>query len=357
MSPAPSALVAVDGTPLQAGRTGGVARFVAGLVPALAELVEVVVLVDARAPLPSIGDVPVVPVRVAPGLPRLAWLELGAGSWLRHHDAVFVGTFCASPLHPAAPRVTVFHDVAWETHPEDFPALKRRVWSAYARASVRRSDAVLAVSAFTAGEVDRVYGVGIDAIGVVPNAIDEVFGPGASGPVPTGVRPPYVVTLGGAPRRHLDQAVAAWRRVRAAHADLQLVVVGDEAPPRERDVLAVGRIDDKALAAVLAGAEALVYATTFEGFGLPAAEAMACGTPVVCAPVAALPEVLGDAAAWASSPDGMALGDRLLALLRSPDEQSQLRANALRRAARTATWSDTAATVAEACASARRARG
>jgi alpha-1,3-rhamnosyl/mannosyltransferase len=71
-----------------------------------------------------------------------------------------------------------------------------------------------------------------------------------------------------------------------------------------------GPLDDPSWALLLAGAAAFCYPTSYEGFGLPALEAAASGTPVVCAPVGALPEVLGSAAAWCESPtpDPMAAG-------------------------------------------------
>jgi glycosyltransferase involved in cell wall biosynthesis len=335
-------LVAVDGSPLQNRNRGGVARYVAGIVPALAELVDVVLLVDGRRPSPSVG-VPVEPVRVAPGLPRLAWLELGAGRWLRHHDAVFLGTFYAVPARATGPAIVVLHDVAWETQPEDFGPLKRRLWSAYGRRSARRSAAVLTGSAFTRGEVERVYGVPAERIHVTPNAVDPVFAPRQR----TGDR--YVVALGGARRRGLPEAVAAWRAARASHPDVGLVVIGPEQPRAEPGLRHVGWVDDARWAELLAGATAFVYATRLEGYGLPAAEAMACGTPVVCAPVGALPEVLGDAAAWAAEPTARALAERLIRLLDDGAEGERLRAAGLARAAAGPTWRDAARITADAC--------
>jgi len=337
-------LVAVDGSPLQDANRGGVARYVAGIAPALAELVDVVLLVDGRRPMPPTPlGVRVEAVRVPPGLPRLAWLELGVGRWLGRHDAVFLGTFYAVPARATAPAVVVLHDLAWETHPEDFGGLKRRVWSASARRSVRRAAAVLTISAYTRGEIERVYGIPADRVRITPIVVDPVFTPRPR----RGDR--YVVSLGGARRRGLPEAVAAWRAARAVHPDLGLVVVGPERPPPEPGLRAVGWVDDARWAELLAGATALVYATRLEGFGLPAAEAMASGTPVVCAPVGALPEVLGDAAAWATAPTATALGTRLLQLLDDPAEGERLAAAGLARAASAPTWGDAARVAADAC--------
>jgi glycosyltransferase involved in cell wall biosynthesis len=350
----PVPTIVVDGRPLQ-DTAAGVARYVRGIVPELAAAGDVVVVVDGRRALPVLDGVEVVAVTVPPLLPRLAWLELGVGRWLRGRDAVFLGTFYASPLRTDVPTVTVFHDIAWETDPDDFGIAKRTAWRWYGRRAARRAAAVVAVSSYTARQLREVYGLPPTQIVVAPNAIDPVFRPDAGGPLPVGVRRPYVVTLGGARRRRLPDAVAAWRHTRDRVDDLQLVVVGAEAPQSAAGIVHLGQVDDATLASLLAGAEAFVYATSHEGFGLPAAEAMACGTPVVCARVGALPEVLGGAAAWADDATGAALGSRLTRLLTDTDDAATLRAAGLQRATEMPTWAATAAVILDACR--RAARG
>jgi alpha-1,3-rhamnosyl/mannosyltransferase len=143
-----------------------------------------------------------------------------------------------------------------------------------------------------------------------------------------GIQRPYVVTLGGAVRRQLPVAIAAWRNALGAIGadphELPLLVVSGEAPPPEEGVIYAGTLDDDALALVFAGARAFCYATRYEGFGMPALEAAASGTPVVCAPVGSLPEVLGDAAAWCDRPDPESLGQGLASVLRDADLATQL---------------------------------
>jgi glycosyltransferase involved in cell wall biosynthesis len=119
---------------------------------------------------------------------------------------------------------------------------------------------------------------------------------------------------------------------------------------RERVVL-TGYVAHGEKAALLHGALALVYPSLYEGFGLPVAEALACGTPVLTSNVSALPEVAGDAALLVEPEDVRALADGLQRLV----EDEALRAR-LSKAGRTRaplfTWEGTARKTAQALLSA-----
>jgi glycosyltransferase involved in cell wall biosynthesis len=94
----------------------------------------------------------------------------------------------------------------------------------------------------------------------------------------------------------------------------------------------LGHVPDALLPGLYAGAEAFALPSRYEGFGLPVLEAMACGTPVVAADVAALPETCGGAARLVR-PDAEAVRDGLVALLGDRAERERLRAAGLARAA------------------------
>ncbi len=163
-----------------------------------------------------------------------------------------------------------------------------------------------------------------------------------------GIRQPFVLHAGGCTqRKNLAGLAAAWPLVRAARPDAQLVLAG---PPDERrdrlfgpleGTVRTGRLDDSAVPGVMAAAAAVVVPSTYEGFGLPALEAMAAGVPVVAAERSALPEVCGDAA-YLVEPDGPGLAEGLVAALEGgPDAVAMVEQGRAR--ATTFTWEASAA--------------
>ena len=180
-------------------------------------------------------------------------------------------------------------------------------------ATVGRADVVITPSAFAAGELRAAYGPAGERVRHALHGVDaDRFRPGLAGGRER-IGAPYVAYVGVLhPRKNLGALREAMARLIARGAPHSLAVVwsppADRADPAAlvRDALAElpgapGRLvalrdlDDEALAAVLAGADAFCLPSLSEGFGLPALEAMACGAPVVAAARGALPEVVGEA--------------------------------------------------------------
>ncbi len=200
------------------------------------------------------------------------------------------------PPHPHADVVTLHDVISWR-----FPDETRPVRAA--AEELRRAAAVICVSEFTAGEAVEL--LGIEPPHVIPNGVDETFldaEPLAHEALQgLGLRRPYVLTSGGASRRkNLTALAEAWPRIRQDRPDLDLALTGPEHPRRTElfadlpGVHLLGRVDDALMPGLMAAAEAVVVPSLYEGFGLPALEAMAVGTPVVAARTSSLPEVVGD---------------------------------------------------------------
>lgn len=345
--------VAIDGRRLQDRPLTGVGRSLAGMLPHIAAGAEVTVLTDRRRPDPETAGCPVARLAGLGPLPETAWLQASAAVWMRQRRGlVFHGTFNALPLASTARSVVSIYDLSWEHHPEDLGRAKRLAFATQARWAARHADVIITASEFTARSISETYRIHPDRVSVIPIAVPAVFSPARraeAGPLldRLGVRRPYVVAVGGARRRGLPVAVQAWREA-TGHLGSdrpQLVVVGREPPPGPDgpDVVHAGPLGDQDWARVLAGAEVFVYPTRFEGFGMPALEAAAAGTPVVCASVASLPEVLGDAAEWVEAPTTAALAPALGALLGDAERRHQLRQEGLRRAAAFPGWEEIAA--------------
>lgn len=181
---------------------------------------------------------------------------------------------------------------------------------------------------------------------------------------PSDARPfdfPYVLYVGSEhPRKNLGELITAFAILKASgrHPDLRLVKVGaaggSESDFRavtddliashglRSDVVIVDRVHEDALPAYYAGAECTVLPSLYEGFGFPAVEAMACGSPIIVSSAGSLPEVVGDAGVVVSPRVPEQLARAIHALLAAPQRREELREAGLRRAA-TFTWEQTAA--------------
>lgn len=233
----------------------------------------------------------------------------------RRIDVFFAPTGLAPLVRTCATVVTV-HDLLFETRPDWFsPALLRYLKQEIPR-SVRSADRVIAVSEHTRESLLRLYGVAPDRVHVVTQRLRDVFRAAPSrrrgeGGTPSSARP-YVLTLSNhAPHKNTAFAIevfARWRKARATPHELLIAGGGAApAPPADLtdairrhqltgDVRIVGRIEEKDLPALYAGADAFLYPSRYEGWGLPPLEAIAMGTPALVSDQGALPEAVGNAA-------------------------------------------------------------
>jgi glycosyltransferase involved in cell wall biosynthesis len=197
--------------------------------------------------------------------------------------------------------VATVHDLSFVHWPADHTAESLRYYRRLTR-SARRTDAWITPSAWTADDLASVYGIDRESIHVIPHGVS--LGLLDAPPLPRSKRRDFVLAVGTVePRKRYDLLLDAIRR-----PDLpELIVVGhpgwrtDETQARLRAnprIVWIRGADDNALRLLLREALALVMPSRAEGFGLPALEAMACGTPVLCSRGGAIPEVVGDAGVY-----------------------------------------------------------
>jgi glycosyltransferase involved in cell wall biosynthesis len=259
------------------------------------------------------------------------------------------------PLATRVPGVVTVHDLSFVRAPETLPPLKRAYLTRLCAASVARARAVIAVSRQTAQDVEHYFGAR-GKVRVIYNGVASEFCPGDEGQSEQfrqakALPARYLLYLGTLePRKNLELLVRAfglWRYSAGdAAADVKLVLAGGkgwyydtifaqvERLGLAEAVLFPGFVPPAELPGWYRAAEAFVYPSLFEGFGLPLLEAMACGVPVICSQAASLLEVAGDAALTVPADDEIGLANAIRLLCDQPALAAELRRRGLEQAAK-----------------------
>ena len=271
------------------------------------------------------------------GWELLAW-PMGARSCDLLHSLYF-----AAPIWPGMPVVVTVHD-AISLHPEFQHSRSAGIYADIMRSTVRRAAAIITVSEHARQELAAKLDYPSERITVIPEAPDptmrRVTEPAAIQRVRQRYRlpPSYVLYLGGTEaRKNIETLVRAWAKV--PPSEVRLVIVGRFHPDDplfpnlpnlihelglDNRTVVVPFVDQADLAVVFAACTVFCYPSTYEGFGLPPIEAMACGAPVLAARASSLPEVLGDGADLLEPDDETAWATALERLLGEADARSAL---------------------------------
>jgi glycosyltransferase involved in cell wall biosynthesis len=339
----------VDGRELQRDRHTGIARYT----------LEVVREASARGWSVTVyGDghtrrdlaLPGVTVRVLPAPATLWWDQVALPRALRADGArVLLSPYYKAPVLAPCPCVVTVHDLFFIGYPGRRQPLMDALHTAAARLYARRARAVIADSEHSARAVVQRLGIGRGRITVVPVAVGAEFLPSPLGQQTRaryGVGGAYVLYVGSfMPHKNLGRLLRAWAALPGAlRASHRLVLAGDGDPGRAglhalasslgitASVVFPGRIDDADLPSLYSGASVLVLPSLEEGFGLPAVEAMACGTPVIVSDGGALPEVTAGAAVVVDADKEEAIASAITAVLVDADHAAALRRRGAARA-------------------------
>lgn len=270
---------------------------------------------------------------------------------------LFHGPFYTLPAWCPAPAVVTIHDITFDLHPEWFTRRARLSFSGFAAASARKARHVLTVSERSRSDIIERYGLPQDRVTSALLAPDPQFIADAVGAVgsaaPASAGSPRILHVGSiTPRRNIERLLEAFAQVRA-RVDAHLVLAGRVEPPSrpvqpliERlgltdRVKVCGYVGGAELVELYRGASALVCPSLYEGFGLPVAEAMACGVPAVVSRTSCFPEVAGSAALFVDPEDTGSIVRGLLAVLTDEPLRERLIA-AGRERARELSWERTA---------------
>ena len=238
------------------------------------------------------------------------------------------GTFFSAHV----PSVVTFHDAVPFRFPAGDPRKRRNEQEPWLRSAATAS-AFLANSRYTISEVERFLNVPVERQTVTYLGVErDVFSPqGEANVLPDGR--PYVLYVGTLePFKNLPTLLAAHARA-FPQAETALVIAGN-GPPSDERVHALGVVEPVALAGWYRGARIVAVPSTYECFGLPLLEGMACGTPVIASRTPSLEEVGGDGCAWVDDPlDAVAWSETLAAVAGDAGRRAQLQAAGLARAA------------------------
>ena len=251
-------------------------------------------------------------------------------------------------------RVTTIHDVMYRVHPEAHFGLRTLGMRALVPLAARRSDRIIAISEATRRDVERYLGADPGRIDVVPEGTGATTGaaPEAAGALRArhalGERAVVLSVSAKRPTKNLARLLDALALIppeRRPVAVLPGYPTPYEAELRDHaaaagvadDVRWLGWVGDAELEGLYALADAFVFPSLYEGFGLPVLEAMQRGVPVACSDSSSLPEVAGDAALMFDPRDPPAIAAAIEAILGNPAEAELMRAAGRARAERF-TW-------------------
>ena len=270
------------------------------------------------------------------------------------------------PVFSSARKIVAIHDVIAEQYPElIFRNRRNRLfWNLKTSLAVRQADTILTVSQFSRQGIASHFGVNSDRIRVISEGSNSSFSPvndeellntslskyGLTG------KTRFILYVGGiAPHKNLGVLIQAFSALitKPRLGDIKLVLVGDyendvftmdddirgkmNSPAFKSNMIFTGYIPDEDLNYLYNAAQVFVLPSFCEGFGLPALEAMSCGTAIIGSNTTSIPEVAGDAGLYFDPNNEAELTQHLQAILADDTLRGRLEKQSLERAA-TFSW-------------------
>jgi glycosyltransferase involved in cell wall biosynthesis len=257
----------------------------------------------------------------------------------------------------------VIHDINFLHRPGDLPPLTSRYYNHFFRRFAARTERILTVSEFCRKDISSGLGVDVSQIDVAYNGVSDYFSPAGEEQNEkfrarlTGSNPYFLFVGNFSPRKNIAGVVKAFEYFRNTYGtNYKLVLAGGRlflnnetdrvinSSGWKDDIILTGSVRHEELRMYYSAARALVFTPWFEGFGIPAAEAMRCGTPVILSETTSLPEVGGDAALYVNPANPEETAGALHRIISDETLSTRLIQTGLRQSQKF-TWDKTAAAV------------
>ncbi len=276
------------------------------------------------------------------------WFEWSLPAMLRKHKIdLFLSPDSYMSLSTKVPTCLVIHDLAFEHYPEHFVLSHRLYWRHYSPLFARKAKRIATVSTFSKEDIHKQYDIPLDNIDVVYNGAHDEYRP-LSHTERDEVKQKYAdgceyFVFAGAlhPRKNIVNLLKAFIAFKKRQkTNMKLVIAGRLAWKYEEvekmqaemlfkdDVKWVGYMNVDELSKLIGGAYALVYASLFEGFGIPILEALQCDVPAIVSSTSSMPEVAGNAALLVDPSDPDDIADKMHQLYKDEALRGRLIANA-----------------------------
>ena len=268
----------------------------------------------------------------------------------KHAVDVFFGPAFMAPLHWYGPKVVTVHDLLFERSPSWNSARSTTHYRTWAKLCAQHVNAIIAVSHFTAHDISTLWDlhhVPVHTIYLAPSLSCIPASRAVAFSVVSRefkIKAPYLLYVGDSfPRKNITRLLQAYALLTASiKAPPSLVLVTAQKTGEIEQALTTYQLSDRVIVTgygapdilphLYAAAEMLIFPSLFEGFGLPAIEAMSCGIPVITSKAGALPEVVADAALLIDPEDPVKIKEAMELLLMNEEMRIDLIARGKRRA-------------------------
>ncbi len=290
---------------------------------------------EALPPLPPQFEI------AAEEAPGYSLEELTGFAWRIFRDRLdlFHATHYVLPPLPTTKSVVTIHDIIHLLYPQFLPSRAAHFYARFmVRRALQRADRIITVSYNSKRDLTDYFDIPGSRTEVIYNGVSARFRPD----IPEaerrrvaerhGLRPPYLLFLGGEkPHKNVQNVVRAFAQARRRHELPHTLVLAGPMPANEGRLAALvsaldlsgsiarpGIVEEADLPGLYSGADALLYPTLYEGFGLPVVEAMACGVPVLTSSTSALQEIAGGYACLVDPMDVDAIARGIVQLATDP---------------------------------------